>query len=218
MAAVGRHEQAPVAELAREAATPGRPARTDRGRRRPPGSARRSRAARAAESSGWIATSSAMAGSRRRQAPGPWTGSWRRAGLAAQAGSSRSIRAGSSSRRATLARGSRAGEMPATTSVRTRSGVAGREREAPSGRPSRSRGGGRSQTERVDERGEVVDQPLGAEPVRGVPARAAVAAGIRAGRRGSASRAAGSGRRSPRGPSSSRRAAGRAAAPRRAVS
>ena len=46
-------------------------------------------------SSGWTATSCAIAGSSRRHAPGPWTGSWRRASAAARSGSFRSIQSGS---------------------------------------------------------------------------------------------------------------------------
>ena len=52
-------------------------------------------------SSRWDATSAAIAGRSRRQAPSPWCASWRAARLAAHAGSWASIRAGSISRRAT---------------------------------------------------------------------------------------------------------------------
>ena len=113
MAAVGHDEQPPVAAPAGPAARPGRPARTGRGRRRRPASgaviaaqlARRSAAAGPRRPA-------AIAGSRRCQAPAPWTGSCVPARSAAQAGSSRRIRSGSMSRRATLARGSRCGRDP----------------------------------------------------------------------------------------------------------
>ena len=69
-----------------------------------------------------MVTSWAIVGRSRCHAPTPWTGSCRADRAAAQAGSSRSIRTGSISRRATLARGSRWGVIPTRTSVRRRSG------------------------------------------------------------------------------------------------
>ena len=75
------------------------------------------------ERSGWAATSAAIAGSSRRHAPTPWPASWRRPRSAANGWSSRSIRSGSISRRATLSRGSRWVVIPTITSVLTRAGA-----------------------------------------------------------------------------------------------
>ena len=56
-----------------------RPARPDRGPRPRRGPARRCDGSRAASATAGSATSCAIAGSRRRHAPSPWTGSWSRA-------------------------------------------------------------------------------------------------------------------------------------------
>jgi len=74
-------------------------------------------------SSGWVITSSAIARSSGRQAPSPWIGSWVRAMLAIQPGSSRATRSGSSSRAATLARGCRSGVIEIRTRVSRRVGI-----------------------------------------------------------------------------------------------
>ena len=148
--------------------------------------------ARASAAAG-SAMSAAIAGRRRRQAPGPWTGSIVRSISAAQAGSSRAIRSGSISRRPTLARGSRAVVIPTTTRVRTRSGRA--DREAERGHRAHRVAGQveRREPERVGERLEVVDQPAGLEPVGRVPARRRRGRARRADRGGTTRRAPGSG-------------------------
>ena len=128
--------------------------------------------------SGWTATSCAIAGRRRRQAPSPWIGSWSRARSAAQRGSSRSIRSGSRVRRTTLARGSRCVVMPMATRVRMRSGwrlATCSAVIAPIENPSRWNV---SMTEGVGEGQDVVDEHRRREAVGGVPARAPVAARI----------------------------------------
>ena len=124
------------------------------------------------------ATSLAMAGRSRLQAPGPCTGSCRAASSAAQAGSWRSIRTGSNSRRATVARGSRSArphqhERPEPLRVARREPERGRtaHREAQQVE--------RRQAQRPDEREQVVHQPLVAKAGSGVPARAGMTARIR---------------------------------------
>ena len=98
----GHDQEPPVADLARPAARPGRPGRTDRGRRRRPASAPSIARSSPAVSSGWTATSSAIAGSSGCHAPRTLA----RIVAAGQhrpprPGRSRRIRAGSMSRRAT---------------------------------------------------------------------------------------------------------------------
>ena len=111
--------------------------------------------------------------------PCPGPGSWRRARSAAQAGSSRRMRAGSISRRATLARGSRAVAIPSATRLRSRSGArtANAERGHPAHRVADEMEA--IEIERVDEGREVVHQPAGLEAIGHVPARPAVPARIR---------------------------------------
>ena len=134
-----------------------------------------------------VARASAAAGPRcRRRSPAgaaatrPRPGPRRGAGRARRPrrGSSRSARSGSISRRATEARGSRWVVIPTTVIVRSRSGLPTRVLErviAPIEKPIDME---RLEPELVDERGEVVDEPVVAESVRHVPAGPPVAAGV----------------------------------------
>jgi hypothetical protein len=82
------------------------------------------------------------------------------------------------SRRATDARGSRAGEIPATTSVRSRSPKRAAYWSAviaPIEKPRRER----FEPELIRERGQIVDQPVVTETRGDIPLRPAVATGVR---------------------------------------
>ncbi len=122
--------------------------------------------------------SSRTATSSFRQAPWPWVGSWRRASLAAQAGSSRSSRSGSMRRRATLLRGSGSTPTAASTADRRRSGCRMAKASAVPGAHREAGHVEALQAQPVREGQQVVDEHRVAPALVGVPARPGMAAGV----------------------------------------
>ena len=179
MAAVGHDEQPAVADLAGEC-----PGLVDRDERIAVAADDQRRRRDRAQ----LARRQQRLGRRRRRRspaagaatrPAPWPGSWRAASSAAHAGSSRRIRSGSMSRRATLrprlALGSRSRRRRASGAAP----VPGPRTRARSSRPSRSRSRWKVvEAERVDEAGQVVDEPVGSGTRRRRPSASAVAPGV----------------------------------------
>ena len=217
VAGVRCHEQAAVAHGRGPDRPPGRPGRAGRDRRTATSVGAVDRAELGGRQQRLCGD---VGGDRRQQArarrPRPGRGRERVREVRGPSGSSRSIRLGSISRRATLARGSRAVVIPTTTSVRSRSGTPHRARRARSSPPSRSRAGGTSRARARRRTPRVVHQPARLEPPAARPSASGRGRARPAGSTRNAVRQAGQLAAKRVTPRTWRRGAGSAAVPRRA--